>query len=638
MTPKPLTFFFKMVDRFSPTANKAINKLTRLQNLMTRLNQTSRSVGSRLGNFFQAANRSAQGFLGVLGRVRNAIFSVQGLLAGVAVGGLFGGVVKAATFSEDSLTAFELMLGNKVLAQQARDQAVSFAAKTPFETGTVIDAYQKLLAAQFTLAEVPIVLSGVGDLAAIKGFDPEVISRLIRSMGQIKAKGRLQGDELLELANVGLPTGKFYELLAGKLGTNVDGIRKLQEAGKLTSDMAIWGILETIRTTFSNGKLGNAMNEFADNLSGLWSTLRSRPLEMMLGFDQTTGYKQLKGFVGNLANFFDPNKGVGKLIARSSQALFSSIFTTLFGPLDEATRGSKFQRWGYKLVAGIQRVTKWFDKSRPSIQKWFSKFVEQGGKVVGWLRENWPAIQNLIEAFAEGFVQGLRDTYTFFKPVIDLFAKFTGPLDDSYEGVAKLVGRLLPLWLAFGFVASALAPILKLLGGFSGVGGLIGLLGKLPLPVLVVAGILIAAGAAAVWAYNRFDWFKTAVNDAYDSLKLFAKDPMGYLKDSVPMALGLTGTDMMPENYTGPYPKGVTYVPATVTAPEPNFGVNGHKYGGGWGAEPASTTKNTNIEIKLDGMTISSGAFAQEFMNLLERHGVTELGDTFSSDTSDRNR
>jgi tape measure domain-containing protein len=631
MMPKPLRFVFQMMDRFSPVAKRAISTLTKIQRLMTSLGQKSRALSSNFSNFFTAAQRSARGFLGTLGSIRRSIFNVQNLLAGVAVAGLFGGVIRAGTFSENTKTAFELQLGSKALANSTLEQAVSFAAKTPFETGTVIDAYQKLLAAQFTLAEVPVVLSGVGDLAAIKGFDPEVIERVVRALGQIRGKGRLQAEELLQLSEVGLPSGKVYEVLAGKLGITTDAVRKLQEAGKITSEMGVWAVLETIRTTFSDGKLGNAMDQFSKTLSGLWSTVRSRPLEMLIGFDETKGYKQLKGFVGNVANLFDPKGKNGQRIKTSVQGMFSVIFSTLFGPLEKLTREE---------VAS----------------KWIDKILSRAAKATLWFKKNWPTIVEYAKAFGEGFTQGLRDVYNIFKPVIDLFGDFQDPLDNSYTGVAKLIGRLLPLWLAFGFVASALAPVLTLLGGLSGTGGLIGLLTKLSPQAWLVVGILTALGVAAVWAYNHWEPFKILVDDTVQAivdlveavksadfmpnfLESWKKLNAGSFFSSGLLPFGMTGVNNLTTAAT--IAVGMNEArqrnPLTVTAPA--YGGEGHKSGGGWGAEPTSTKTVTNyINVPINAVA-DNPTLMQALMDALEQQGVTELGDiAFPSGDPDRNR
>lgn len=174
----------------------------------------------------------------------------------------------------------------------------------------------------------------------------------------------------------------MYEVLAEKLGVTTDRILKLQKAGKITADMGVFAVLKAIEETFSGGKLGNAMEQFADNLSGLWSTLKGRPLALMLGFDETEGYKSLKGFIGNLANLLDPKSKNGQRIKTATQGLFSSIFSTLFGPLKKATSGDKGARWVYKIIYHVQKVEQWF-------------------------RKNWPTIVEYAKAFGEGFVQGL---------------------------------------------------------------------------------------------------------------------------------------------------------------------------------------------------------------------------------------
>ena len=79
------------------------------------------------------------------------------------------------------------------------------------------------------------VLKDVGSALAASGRINE-LPFAIKALGDIQAKGKLAGQEIIQLANAGLPAIK---ILSGALGKTNAEILALSESGQISSDVFI---------------------------------------------------------------------------------------------------------------------------------------------------------------------------------------------------------------------------------------------------------------------------------------------------------------------------------------------------------------------------------------------------------------
>jgi tape measure domain-containing protein len=152
-------------------------------------------------------------------------------VAGIAVAG--AGTLAAKTglqfnaFQEQSQVAFTQLIGSAAGARRELVWLQKTAAATPFELNQITDADRQLLAFNFSLKQTHGWLNTIGDVAAGSGKGPEAIERIVTAIGQIRSKGRLQGDELLQLSELGVVNrGR----LAKDLGVTAAGVDERQRA------------------------------------------------------------------------------------------------------------------------------------------------------------------------------------------------------------------------------------------------------------------------------------------------------------------------------------------------------------------------------------------------------------------------
>jgi tape measure domain-containing protein len=236
--------------------------------------------------------------------------------------------VNALAFKESTLASFELMLGTKKAAQDFFDQAKGFGKLTPFETEDVVKSFQNLLQAGFTQQEVPIVFQALGDVAAGKGFDKQVIDRLTLAFGQIRSKGKLMGDDLRQVVEAGVGRGVIFENIAKQLGIDPKSVDAVMSKGQVSADVAITAMLDSIREKFSGGKeLGAGMLAQATTIRGLFSTLASAPMDMFLDIDleNSPGFKGLKSFLQNLVEALNPDGAAGSRLKGLIEAVVNDV-------------------------------------------------------------------------------------------------------------------------------------------------------------------------------------------------------------------------------------------------------------------------------------------------------------------------
>lgn len=265
----------------------------------------------------------------------------------------------AIAFKEQTLTALRVMTGTEASAQRIFGQALEFAKKTPFDTRDVLGGFTQLLGAGFKESEVSTVFAAIGDAAAASGFDQQVIDRMVVAFAQIKAKGRLMGQEMLQvneaLGRAGVGTSAIYDEMAKKLGKSRAEVMKMQEAGTIDSDTAIFSIIKALEQK-SGGSVGNLMAEQSKTLTGLMSTLASAPGDFFMSMDlsKLPGFDSVKGFVSNLVKLFDVGSKSGQRLQDVAGKLYNTVMVGLFGDVGGAGGLATMERVTLRIADAVE--------------------------------------------------------------------------------------------------------------------------------------------------------------------------------------------------------------------------------------------------------------------------------------------
>lgn len=160
--------------------------------------------------------------------------------------------------------AFATMLGSGEKAKSLMNDMVQLAAKTPFSLQDVSNGAKQLLAFQVPAEEVVDTLTRMGNIAA--GLSVP-IERINLVYGQVKAKGRLMGDDLRQFTEAGIP---MVAELAKKFDTTTAAISKMVSEGKIGFN-DVKDVLFSM--TDEGGMFFNLMEKQSASLSGQISNL-----------------------------------------------------------------------------------------------------------------------------------------------------------------------------------------------------------------------------------------------------------------------------------------------------------------------------------------------------------------------------
>lgn len=272
---KQLTLFGKLrtaLSRYTKASKAAETANGRFRDATGRLRE-------RNGRFVQGAGRGGAfgfggGALDVLkgNLLTMGVEKVADIAAAVARAGF-----EFATFGQNARLAFTNLTKHGAPAERLFDHSRELAKRLGLDVMETTDQYKKFLALQFTPKSIDRMIKMGADLRAL-GTDAEGVQGVFTALGQIKGKGRVQGEELLQLAERGISTKLVWEEMAKLVGgdKSVDDIRKMQEQGKITAEVGLQAIENAINRKLQQNKLGDSGAKFADQtIDGLLGRFRA---------------------------------------------------------------------------------------------------------------------------------------------------------------------------------------------------------------------------------------------------------------------------------------------------------------------------------------------------------------------------
>ena len=150
-------------------------------------------------------------------------------------------------------------------AKELQDWVTKLAIQSPFTSEGVGQAFKTAMAYGFTTDEAKRLTEAQINFAAGAGLGEEAMSRIALALGQIKAKGKLAGQETLQLTETGLPV---MQILAKAFGKTTAEIAKMSEDGLIPADAAIEAITASLENDFSGAAVRSA-NTFTGLLSSM---------------------------------------------------------------------------------------------------------------------------------------------------------------------------------------------------------------------------------------------------------------------------------------------------------------------------------------------------------------------------------
>lgn len=287
------------------------------------------SMGDLAGGAMSFLGKAGSGLvMGAAGIAVAATAMVAGAATLAGAGVMAGGklLMSGAMFRENAIAGMSLVARSDKVGQEMFEKAMQFAEKTPLSAEVVADSYRKLLTAGFKGQEVEIVMKAVGDMSAVKGFDPQAIDTVLRQIGQIKAKGALQMDELRPMVESGgLNLGAVFDSLQKRLGKSRSEVLKMITAKQISGDVGVAAVVESVKNTLSGGKLGGATDKLSKTLSARFEQLASAPIGLAMMADTSGAFSGIGETVGKLADSLSSKGTLGKAVM-GTMKLFAEAF------------------------------------------------------------------------------------------------------------------------------------------------------------------------------------------------------------------------------------------------------------------------------------------------------------------------
>ena len=205
---------------------------------------------------------AAQAAGGGISKLAGAVKSLVAAYAGIqAIKFVFGKTAELQTQTR----SLEVLTQSAEKARNIVKELQDFGNVTPFTSSELIDTAKRLKAFGVDTEKLVDTTKRLGDVAGATGADLDGIAT---AYGQIQAKGRLQGEELLQLQERGIDLQGELQKMYGLTG---EEFRKALEKGRFSSEAVEVALT---RLTDVGGKYANGAIAQSDTLAGRLSTLQ----------------------------------------------------------------------------------------------------------------------------------------------------------------------------------------------------------------------------------------------------------------------------------------------------------------------------------------------------------------------------
>lgn len=447
------------------------------------IDRASGTASSRIGtHWWNRLGRKGTG--SVTGAVTAASTGMHALKtvalgAGVALGGMAfakiaGEGMGMASAMTSAKMSFETMTGSAEKAQVMLDKMKDFAAKTPFEFPELVQASQRLMAMGFEAEKVIPIMTSVGDAVGTMGGSAEMVQRVVIALGQMRAKGKVSAEEMMQITETGIPA---WEMLATTIGVSVPDAMELARKGQLDVDETITAIVDGMGEKYAGG-----MEKQSKTINGLMSTLKDnisfalaaivepfmpfmkKTVEALISFTERAGpivTSVMERAAPHIERVFGSIQEAGRTIVPKLKDAFDRL----------APKLQEFFKWGQDTVKSWlphlrtlwDNVRKSFEDARPGLENIVAGFAAFGKvvaeKVVPWLIDVGGTVIPMIVRAVGKVGEALPPIARAF---LNVAAFAVEAWQQMYDDIMRMIGGLLAgLANTFGWVPGGIGDALK---------------------------------------------------------------------------------------------------------------------------------------------------------------------------------
>lgn len=425
------------------------------------------SQGGIVDRVFNSLGRSAKASLQV------AATAAAATTVGVAALGkntLSTGLAYNA-MQQNANAALKTMLGSQKAVNEQMEKLGKLAQNSPFSKATFISAQQQLIAFGVEVEKVIPLLDAMQNAVAASGGGSQQLADLAFVVAQIKAAGKITGQDLIQLGQRGINAA---EIIGKAFGKSSAEVKTMISKNQIDADQAIDALTKGMMEKF-----GGATDAIKQQWSGAADRIKAanRDIGADLGkmfIDPTGGgravewgnkladvlrtfQKRLREAQGGVEDFLSPAfKNISKGLDAANNALKK---------FDAARAGAQLEKLtSYTpLIGGTTAALMAFAlQPIPVIGQLASAMGPLTVGVAALIAAS-PELRKAGSAFGEAFKPGEKILASTAKQLADLAIRLIKDLSPALESGAKGLGTFLtnisPLAPALVSVLSALAPV-----------------------------------------------------------------------------------------------------------------------------------------------------------------------------------
>jgi tape measure domain-containing protein len=271
------------------------SEIQRLEGRLRGLDGTASQTNARFTGMAAAAGRLIAAYAGI-----------------EAVRFVFGNAAEL----ESQTRSLQVLTGSADRAKQIVEELQQLGAVTPFTSTELIDTAKRLQAFGVETEQVVDITKRLADVSGATGAE---LAGLATAYGQVQAKGRLQGEELLQFQERGVA---LQEVLRKEYGLTGTEFQKALEKGQISAEAVEYALK---KLTDTGGKYANGAIAQSDTLNGRLSTLAdsTQVLAQTIGKTLEPVFKwalsQATAVVGEIQRMIDEANNAGGAKDREAQ-------------------------------------------------------------------------------------------------------------------------------------------------------------------------------------------------------------------------------------------------------------------------------------------------------------------------------
>ena len=245
-------------------AQNAINPLKRVNDQTKILSKNTNALKGRLDKSNRSLRDTGRSAKTAQTGVKGLVGALKPLLAALAVVGTARFVFVKTAELETQRKSLEVLTGSLEKTNKIIKELQDFGSVTPFTSSELIEQSKRLKAFGFETDELADSVKRLSDIAGATGAD---LSGIATAFGQIRAKGKLQQEENLQLLERGVDITTELKRITGLQGEEFESAMR---KGKIGADLVNEAFLNL---TDEGGAFFGGATAQADTLNGKLSTL-----------------------------------------------------------------------------------------------------------------------------------------------------------------------------------------------------------------------------------------------------------------------------------------------------------------------------------------------------------------------------